>query len=335
MVGVNASRLVACTLLLLSLPITVFARAGLTTLHGYGNILSHLNPQPVQSVHEANLAIRIIFAAISFLQLWHAAFALLYKRTPEQDYRLRVPFVFIMVLTLLTSIIAFVITFVTDYQGLFAPLLTAVLSFMEGMTPIFLYAGLFLLLAYRRSAQISPGTGQPVGFTAFGLSEGFIVGVLLLFMVAFNIANTAIIATPFDRITPDLNNLSENLYHPYLAASIALVFIIGIDSISLWVNRDDGSSPRQLLLFDNNVLLPMAAVIWPLLMVSVLFELADDITLSLFITQIDINDISFAGLLISGSTQIFTIAFALMFGFPVFKRNVGHVWEGKGPVIAA
>ncbi|KAF8635783.1 hypothetical protein AX17_003850 [Amanita inopinata Kibby_2008] len=338
MVVMNASHLMACTLLLLSLPTTVFARASRTALHGHGNVLDDLNP-PITPFEIVYSALLIIFATISFMQLSHAAFVLFYKRTAEQDYRFRVPFILIMILTLLTSIIEFVLEAVNQYQVFFTqsnstPGTIAVLTFMGDVGPILLYGGLLLLLAYRRRAQISPGTGQPVGFTAFGLVESVVVGVLLLFMLATTIAHTVIFGTPLDRITPDMFNLSANLYRPYLAASIVLTLLIGFDSISLWVKRDEDSSPRHLVLFDNNVLLPMAAVIWPLLMVSVLFNLATVVVLSLQITFATFRDITLAGLLIGGSTQVIVIAFALMFGFPVFKRNVGHVWEGKGPITA-
>ncbi|KAF8633905.1 hypothetical protein AX17_004336 [Amanita inopinata Kibby_2008] len=338
MVAASASRLVACTLLLLSLPSTVFARAGSTALRGHGNILDYVDGKPT-SFDKANLAFFIIFAIISFLLLCHAAFALFYKRTADQDYRFRVPFILIMVLTLLTMIISFVMGAIVEsrieLESVFSPGTYAVLGFMEQVTPVFLYAGLFLLLAYRRNARISPGTGQPVGLTTFGLVEGVVVSVLLLFMLACAIGRTAIIAIPFDEFTQGVINVYNDLYHPYLAVFIALTLLIAFDSIFLWVNRNEARSPRQLILFDNSVLFPMAALIWPLLMIRVLYELADDVALSRYNTQVNFDGILLAAILIRGSTQVIVIALALMFGFPLFKRNVGHVQEWKGPVISA
>ncbi|KAF8635784.1 hypothetical protein AX17_003851 [Amanita inopinata Kibby_2008] len=316
----NASRLMACTLL--SLFTSVSARP----------VLSHLSPQRI-SIDKADLAFLIIFAIINFLLLCHAAFALFYKRTPDQDYRFRVPFVLIMVLTLLTSIVAFVIGAIVESRvesnSVFSPGTYAALNFTEQVTPIYLYTGLFLLLVYRRSAQILPGTGQVAGFTAFGLIEGVVVGVLLLFMLASAIARSAIFGMPPHKITPDLIILSDNLYHPFLAASIVITFIIGFDSIFLWKNRDEASSPRHLYLFDNNVLLPMAAVIGPLLIVRILFDLAYDVVLSRYVAQIDSYGIALASLLINGSTQLVVIALALMFGFPLFGRKIVHGKEGR------
>ncbi|KAF8635785.1 hypothetical protein AX17_003852 [Amanita inopinata Kibby_2008] len=315
MAAMNASRLMACTLLL-SLPSTAFARPGDTAL--------------IRSIDKANLVSLLIFAVISFLQLGHAAFALFYKRTAEQDYRFRVPFVLIMVLTLSTSIIGFVVEAVIEFQIKFGTRLNhgvyAAAGFMEEVALILLYAGLLLLLAYRRSAQISPRTGQPVGFTTFGLIEGFVVGILLLFMLVYAIARAAIPGMPLHKHTHDLSILSNSLYRSFLAVSIVLALIIGFDSISLWVKRDEASSPFHLVLFDNNVLLPMAALIWPLLMVRALFDLAGYLVLSFHITLATYSSILLARLLTRGSTQVIVIALALMFGFSLFKRNI----QGKG-----
>lgn len=207
---------------------------------------------PIQG---AAFGLSILFALLTLLQLGCAFIMLAMRRGPESDYRGRVLFFGLIILSLIWLLIYFVLNAITtsqlDLQTI--PLTNAVYfvsDFAEVASPVFMYAGLVFLL-FQRDA-VEGKSGAPEGANTTGMVIRIVAGVLLFIMLAAATIYAGVLSRVVNNVGP-LINVVNGIYHLYIAAYLVLTTLIVVVSFLLWRKRDDQNPSHSLRRFDANV----------------------------------------------------------------------------------
>jgi len=271
---------------------------------------------PIQG---AAFGLSILFALLTLLQLLCAFIMLVAGRRPESDFRGRVPFFGLIMLSLIWLLISFVLNAITisqiDLPTIF--LTNAVYfasDFAEVASPVFMYAGLVFLL-FQRDA-VEEKSGAPEGANTVGIVTRIVAGVLLFIMLAAAIIYAAVFSRVANNVGP-LINVVNGMYHLYIAAYLVLTVLIVVVSFLLWRQRDYQSPFHSLRRFDANVISPILIVICPILVIRALFELAVDVATAhpAFLSRINILVLEVATIVIEGLTQFIIFCVTFFLGF--------------------
>ena len=215
---------------------------------------------PIQGVA---FGLSILFAFLTLLQLGCAFILLVVRRRPESDYRGRVPFLGLIVLSLIWLLIFFVLNTMTTSQiDLQTISLTNAVYFVSDLaemaSPVFMYAGLVFLLFQRDAVErlsdnpVEGKSGVPGGANTTGMITRIVAGVLLFVMLAAAIIYVGVYSRAFNNVGP-LIDVVNGMYHLYIAAYLVLTALIVVVSFLLWKQRDDHTPSHSLRRFDANV----------------------------------------------------------------------------------
>jgi len=216
----------------------------------------------LDSVDAAIFSFYIIFAILTFLQMFQALGAL-GKRRPVEEFPRRVPFITLALFAVLLLITAYSLFAVLQSQintttlpSLNSRVAGAMASFTRTLSHVLLYAALLLLLDYRTGIQaLQYGNLRSKRFL---IAFRSVSAVLLLIMFVCVLARVIIGSTQslsyhYGEEPPLATRAYDALYHLFLAFYVLTIVVICGVSVVLWTNRRPAQSQYDWLLFDTNV----------------------------------------------------------------------------------
>lgn len=206
----------------------------------------------LDSIESATFAFYVFFTLLTLLQALRAVGALR-KRSAEDNFPRRVPFILLIFLSILSLLATHSLDAILESQinGItltsfnFA-VFNAMSRFVHALTYIFLYAALLLLLDYRN------GHSKSMSFViVFRVVSAALLSIMLLSAVARAIVgSTQSMSYSYDQQPP----LAEQaLYHLFLACDFLLTMVICGLCIVLWMTKHLVDSQNDWLPFDTSV----------------------------------------------------------------------------------
>ncbi|KIL61544.1 hypothetical protein M378DRAFT_166828 [Amanita muscaria Koide BX008] len=256
---------------------------------------------------------------LTFPQTIKAAIWFTNHTRPEENFRHRKLFISFILLTTIALVATYVqgaiITLSQFDTQLGMPhAVPAMYEFTKETSIEFFYAGLLLLLGYRGTASASFSRRWSFG--------------LLLVMVLCSIINAPVSAIATD---PSGVTASVSLRCIYFVAYFFLTILITFWSIRLHRESEQMVVPRELRLFDENVLSRIVKLISPLLIVRAIFELIALLIVDLAVFGDGASLIGFqlASVVIEGTGFFIMNTVALGLGSIERNRDLGEAMIGR------